>query len=110
MITDPSTGNQVRHIPVSLMEGQESTPVTLRIAPEIENAKLQAGSSAAAKIMGRIAPGSFQELAVSPLDLPAMGLTADVELKVIAADSLPGVTRVILSAFIPKRIPAAWRG
>lgn len=110
MITDPITGERVSYIPLYLQEGEESDPITLRVAPEVENGLLQATVNAAATVMARIAPAAFQAIGAAPLDMaPYFGGFADVEFKIVASDPLPGVTRVLLSAGIAKRAAAAWQ-
>lgn len=110
MITDPATGLRVTTVPLYLEEGEESDPITLRVAPEVAGGFLRATVNAAATVMARIAPGAFQALGVTPLDMSAyFGSYADVDFKIIAADPLPGVTRVLLSAGISQRAAAAWQ-
>jgi hypothetical protein len=109
MITDPITGNVVEYVPLNLGEGEESAPFTLRVAPEAEDAFLQAPADSRVTIMARIAPGAFQDLSTDPLDLSGYyGSHADVDFKIVAAAPLPGVTRVLISAYIPIRSAAAW--
>lgn len=109
MITDPGTGNIVEYVPFALKEGEESAPVTLRVAPEVEDALLKSPADDRVTISARISPGAYQDLSVSPLDLSAYWEDhADVDFKVTAADPLPGVTRVLISAYVPRRSAAAW--
>lgn len=108
MIADPVTGSRVRFIPLRLQEGEESDPVTLSIDPETVDPIFKAPADDRVTIMGRIAPGAYQDLAADPLDLPD-GAT-DVDVKVIAADPLPGVNRVYISAYVPRNAAAAWHG
>lgn len=111
MITDPTSGEIVSYVPLYLQEGEESVPVTLRVAPETAEALLRATTDVAATILARIAPGGYQDIAVTPLDMSAyFGSFADVDFKVIAADPLPGITRVLLSAGIGRNAAAAWLG
>jgi hypothetical protein len=111
MITDPVTGNVVSFVPLYLMEGEESGEITLRVAPEIEDGELGGTVSPSATILAKIAPGAFQDIGAIPLDMSAyFGSFADVVFKIVAADPLPGVTRVLLSAGIPTQSAAAWRG
>ncbi len=109
MITDPGTGNAVEYVPIVLTEGEESLPTTLRVAPEVADGELKAPADERVTIMARIAPGAYQDLSSDPLDLGGyFGSHADVDFKLIAADPLPGVTRVLISAYIPRRSAAAW--
>lgn len=111
MLADPTTGERVSYIPVNIIEGGESAPVTLTITPEVEGAEMSTPVSPSAAVWGRISPDAYQNLAVTPLDLSAaFGSSVDVDFKVIAAAPLPGVTRVVIPARIPKRQAAAWLG
>lgn len=109
--TDPANGETVSYIPLHLQEGEESVPVTLRVAPEVSDALLRGSVDAAATVMARIAPDAFQDIGVTPIDMaPFFGSSADVDFKIVAADPLPGVTRVLLSAGIARQAAAAWLG
>lgn len=109
MFADPNNGNVVSFIPVSLLEGAASEPLTIEVTPELEESILRGRTDAAASIWARIAPSAFQDIAVTGLDLSShFGSSVDVDFKIIAAMPLPGVTRVLLSAGIARRAAAAW--
>ncbi len=87
-------GIEIEYIPVTIGEGEESAPYTLRVTPENAGEELKAEAVDGLALWGKIGAGAYQELAVTPLDLSGFypGF-ADVLVKVIAANSIPGVTR-----------------
>ncbi len=105
MITDTS-GNVINLIPLVLTEGGETSPVTIRVVPETENETLEAEAAAEVVLWGKIGLGAYQNLSTNPLDVSEyFGEFTDVEIKAIAAESVPGVTRRYL--FLGSRSGAA---
>lgn len=98
MITDIGSGNVIYYIPVTLVEGEETAPFSFRVTPQDSEDTLAAQASADAEIMARTLPGGvFAPLASNPIDLaPYAGAYVDIEIKVAAAPTLPGVTRFAL--------------
>lgn len=109
MILDPTTRETVSLIPLYLEEGEESVEIPLIVVPEAADSFLGANLSNEVTLWGKIAPGAFQNLAVSPIDLdPFFGSETEVIFKVQAGANLPGVTRVYVTAGIGKPAAAAW--
>lgn len=97
MIIKDTNGNEINLLPFQVREGQESTPVNIRVYPGSITEKLEASLISEATVYGKIGAGAFQDLATNPLDVGLyFGGYVTVNIKVVASNSLSGIVRKIV--------------
>lgn len=108
MITD-TNNDEITYIPIELQEGGESLPVIVRVFPDSAEDVLTVDNAPDATIWAKIGAGAWFDLAVSPVDLePYFESFLEIQLKAIAAEDVPGLSRVELFLGVRSQSPAAW--
>lgn len=108
MITD-SSNNPITYIPFSLYEGTESDPVSLRVTPQAETDVLEVSDSPEVTIWAKIGAGAWFDLSANPIELaPYFESFLDLQIKAVAAESVPGLVRIELFMGVRAGAAAAW--
>lgn len=105
-----TNGALASYIPLNLEEGEASVDIPLRAYPDATSARLRASVAESVTLWGKLAGGgAYQNLSESSLDLSGyVGGFAEIVVKAIASDSLPGRAREFIFLGISSGGAAAW--